>query len=455
MSVPNQTGTPPGPLQRAEQPTHSRESLRRWWVWLLLLCLLAAGAYIFLINPGKTQQLAAKQGPTAAARSVPVVAVPAKTGDIGIYLTGLGSVTPLNTVTVKSRIDGQLMKVLFREGQMVKQGDLLAEIDPRPYQVQLTQAEGQMAHDQALFKNAQVDLKRYRKLFAEDSIAEQQLSTQEALVRQYDGSIKADQGQIDNARLQLLYCRITAPIGGRVGLRQVDPGNMVHASDQNGLVVITQLQPITVVFTIPEDNLPPVLKKLQAGDRLTVEAYDREQKIRLATGYLLTVDNQIDLSTGTIRLKAVFPNDDSSLFPNQFVNVRLLLDVQRGATIVPVSAIQQGTQGAFVYVVQADHTVALRQVKVGPTQGGDVSIDTGITPGELVVVDGVDKLREGSKVELPTKDNDTPGRGTHLRPGATPAAGKNGSAPDRGAQLRPGSTPAAERESNTPGRSPP
>jgi multidrug efflux system membrane fusion protein len=411
--------------QTEGQQTRSRASLRRWWIWLLLLCLLAAGTYLFLTRPGETQQRAVKQRPDAFARSVPVVAVPAKTGDIGIYLTGLGSVTPLNTVTVKSRIDGQLMKVLFKEGQMVKQGELLAEIDPRPYQVQLTQAEGQLAHDQALLKNAQIDLKRYRELFAQDSIAKQQLDTQAALVLQYEGSVKTDQGQIDNARLQLLYCRITAPLGGRVGLRQVDPGNMVHASDQNGLVVITQLHPIAVIFTIPEDSLPPVLKKLRAGERLTVEAYDREQKTRLATGALLTVDNQIDTSTGTVRLKAVFPNDDNSLFPNQFVNVRLLLEVQRGATLVPAAAIQQGTQGAFVYVVQADHTVTLRQVKLGPVQGGDASITAGLTPSELVVVDGVDKLREGSKVELPMQDSDTPGRGTRLRPGAGPATGRD------------------------------
>jgi len=274
--------------------------------------------------------------------------------------------------------------------------------------VQLTQAEGQMARDQALLKNAQLDLQRYRVLVAQDSIAKQQLDTQESLVRQYEGSIKVDQGQIDSAKLQLIYCHITAPISGRLGLRLVDPGNIVHATDANGLVVITQLQPIAVVFAIPEDSLPQVLAELKAGARLPVEAYDREGRQKLAVGSLLTVDNQIDPSTGTVRLKAVFPNEDNGLFPNQFVNAHLLLDVKRGATVVPTAAIQRSPQSAFVYVVKADQTVAMRPVTIGVSQGDETSINAGLVPGDLVVTNGVERLREGARVELQAGGDNSP-----------------------------------------------
>ncbi|MFI4922499.1 MAG: MdtA/MuxA family multidrug efflux RND transporter periplasmic adaptor subunit [Burkholderiales bacterium] len=372
---------------------------RRWWIGLLLLCLLGGGAYLLLAKLGDAQPPAHKRGSDSSDKALPVVVATARQSDVDVYLAGLGTVTPLNTVTVKSRVDGELNKIAFKEGQFVHAGELLAEIDPRPYQVQLTQVEGQMARDQALLKNAQLDRERYRTLFEQDSVAKQLLDTQEALVRQYEGAVKTDQGQIDNAKLQLVYTRITAPISGRVGLRQVDPGNIIHASDQNGLVVITQLQPITVIFTIPEDNVPSVMKKLQAGEKLAVDAYDRENKVKLASGILLTVDNQIDPTTGTVKLKAQFSNDDYSLFPNQFVNVRMLVNIKKGATVINSAAIQRGAQGTFVYVMKPDQTVTVRQIKTGPAQGDAIAIDTGIAPGELVVVDGTDKLREGAKVE--------------------------------------------------------
>jgi membrane fusion protein, multidrug efflux system len=374
---------------------------------VLVAAILAVAAWLWL-RPASSQapagdvaQRGAKGGSGGgASRPMAVVAAPARTEDVDIYLSGLGSVTPIATVTVKSRIDGQLMKVSFREGQVVRAGDVLAEIDPRPYQAALAQAEGTLARDAALLKNAMVDLDRYRTLFKQDSVAEQQLATQEALVRQYEGTVKVDQAAIDMAKLNVSYCRITAPISGRLGLRQVDPGNIVHASDQNGVVVITQLQPIGVLFTIPEDNVPTVMKRLQSGEKLPVDAWDRANSKKLASGTLMTVDNQIDPSTGTVRLKAQFPNQDYGLFPNQFVNARMLVDVRRGATVVPSAAVQRGSRGTFVYVVNADNTVSVRTVKVGPSQGDDIAIDDGVKPGEVVVTDGADKLREGAAVDV-------------------------------------------------------
>jgi multidrug efflux system membrane fusion protein len=393
--------------KKIDRPKRTRAVglVRRGWIVLLAVCLIAIGAYVFFI---KMQSRAANQGQPSVPRMMPVVAVAAKKTDLNVYITGLGSATPLNTVTVRTRVDGQLMEVLYREGQIVRNGDLLATIDPRPFEVQLTQAEGQMARDLALLKNAQLDLQRYRVLWDQDSIPKQQLDTQEALVRQFEGVVKADQGQIDSAKLQLIYCRITSPISGRIGLRLVDPGNIVHASDSNGLVVITQLQPITVIFPIPEDNLPQVLTKIKTGERLPVEAYDREMRQRLTLGSLLTVDNQIDPTTGTVRLKAIFPNEKNELFPNQFVNVRLLVNVRRGVTIVPASAIQRGPQGPFVYMVKADQTATVRPITVGEIQGGDAAIKSGLSPGELVVVDGADRLREGTRVELRDQSSGTP-----------------------------------------------
>ena len=374
---------------------------RPWLIALGVIVLLGVGAYVVRVQSGHAQsKTSSPAGQAGRLAPVPVVATAARASDMAVYLTGLGSVTPLNTVTVHTRVDGELIKVPFQEGQHVNAGDLLAEIDPRPFQVQLTQAQGQLARDEALLRNARVDLERYRTLVAQDSIPTQQLDTQAELVHQFEGVVETDHGQIDNVKLQLIYCRITAPLSGRLGLRLVDPGNIVHASDQNGLVVITQLRPIAVVFTIPEDNLPPVLAKLNSSVKLPVEAWDREQKQRLASGTLLTVDNQIDPTTGTVRLKAVFPNTDGRLFPSQFVNAHLRLDVQRGATVVPTAAIQQSAQGTFVYVVKSDHSATVRPVKVGVTEGDNAAIDSGVSPGEMVVVDGADRLREGIQVAL-------------------------------------------------------
>ena len=399
------------------------------WLWLLLLVAAGGLAYYYLMRPGEvaqSPQAAGRRQGFDPSRPMPVVAAPAKTGDIDVYLRGLGSVTPIATVTVRTRVDGQLMKVLFQEGQIVRSGELLAEIDPRAYEAQLAQAEGQMARDQALLKNAQIDLERYRVLFGQDSVAKQQLDTQEALVRQYEGTVKVDQAAIDTARLQLSYCRITAPVGGRLGLRQIDPGNIVRAGDANGLVVITQLQPITVVFTIPEDSVRDVMHKLQAKEKLPVEAYDRADKTRLAGGTLLTADNQIDPATGTVKLKAQFANGDYALFPNQFVNTRMLLEVKRGATSIPTAAVQRGSRGTFVYVVKNDETVTVRPITLGPTQGENVAVDAGIEPGERVVVDGADKLREGAKVDTGARDAPAAGNGPRRGGERKGGAGKGG-----------------------------
>jgi membrane fusion protein, multidrug efflux system len=377
---------------------------RHWKIGLLLAALTALAVYFFLINWSSELSRAAQRESNAQALSVPVVATAAKTGDMAVYLTGLGAVTPLSTVTVKSRVDGQLMKVPFQEGQLVHAGDLLAEIDPRPFQVQLTQAEGQMARDQALLKNAQLDLERYQTLYKQDSIAKQQLDTQAALVRQYEGAVRVDQGQIDNAKLQLVYCRITSPISGRVGLRLVDPGNIVHAADANGLVVITQLQPITVIFTIPEDSLPQVQQQIRAGRRLVVDAYDRDMKRKLASGSLLTIDNQIDPTTGTVKLKAIFQNADDVLFPNQFVNARLLVDTRRSVMLVPNAAVQRSPQSAFIYVVKPDNTIEARNVEVQGSEGDQTAISRGLSAGEIVVTDGVDRLQPGMKVVVRVAD---------------------------------------------------
>jgi membrane fusion protein, multidrug efflux system len=426
----------------------------RWLLLLLLICILALGLFTFFIKADKRMQAANQASPPSP--SIPVIAAEVKKADVFVYLNGLGSVLPLHTVTLKSRVDGQLMSVSFKEGQVVRLGDLLITIDSRPFEVQLTQAEANMGRDMAQVQQAEAvlvkdmaqvqqaeanvakdiaqskfaeeEVRRYAYLVEKDLVAKEQYEQMRTNAEALAASIQADKASVENARavlqvdraalenakavvrgsaaavenakIQLSYCRITSPITGRIGLRLVDPGNIVRASDNNGLVVITQLQPITVIFSIPEDNLPLVLGKIKSNERLGVEAFDREQKRKLADGYLLTADNQIDSTTGTVRLKAIFPNEKNELYPNQFVNARLLVDIRREAIVIPAAAIQRGPRGAFVYVVKADQTATVQLVTVGEMQGGEASIKTGLQPGELVVIDGAERLREGSRLQV-------------------------------------------------------
>lgn len=367
------------------------------WIWLSILAIVIVAGYFLLTRLGGALRPSARV--TAAARpGVPVSAAEVKRGDLNRYLTAIGTVTAFNTVTVKTRVDGQIVNIAFKEGQTVHQGDLLVEIDPHPFQAILAQAEGQLAKDQATLRNAKITLERDRSLYQQGVIAAQDFDNQQALVGQSVGAVQSDQANIAAAKVQLAYTKITAPITGRIGLRLVDQGNIVHASDTTGLAVITQLQPIAVDFSIPEDNLPQVIKDMRNGQELPVDAFDRELKARLAIGTLETFDSQIDQSTGTIKLKAVFPNNDMSLFPNQFVNVKLLVNTTRDTLLVPAAAVQRNPQGTFVYVIRPDRTVDVRTVTVGATQGDVVALDSGVMTGDLLVTDGLDKLQAGTKV---------------------------------------------------------
>ncbi|HUK15891.1 MAG TPA: efflux RND transporter periplasmic adaptor subunit [Bryobacteraceae bacterium] len=415
--APPEVGRPnPSAPAPTAPPPRSTPPSKGLWVWLLLLAAAIGAAYYFwpkvsVVFGGNSAgaPAATKSGGGAGGKGgrgmgvIPVVAVKAMRGSIGEYVTGMGNVTPIYTVTVKTRVDGQLMEVRYKEGDLVQKDTPLVEVDPRPYQVQLEQAEGALVRDQALLDNAKVDLDRYEGLLKQNAIPEQQYATQKALVKQDEGVVKADQGQIDSARLNLVYCHITAPISGRIGLRLVDPGNIVHATDTNGLLVITQVQPISVIFPIAEDQIPKFLPRFRSGQSLRVDAWDRDQTHKLGTGTLVTVDNQIDPTTGTVRLRADFPNTNDALFPNQLAYARLLVQEKTGVTLVPTDAIQRSTAtetGTYVYLVKPDSTVTVRNITVGTSEGDESQVLSGLAPGDVVVMTGVDKLNEGSKVNV-------------------------------------------------------
>jgi len=411
----------------------------RWLIWLIVIAVVVAGIWFYHSRNSQTASStaaansssgAAGKGGGAAMPAVPVVVATATKGNLPVFFNGLGNVTAFNTVTVRSRVDGQIVKINFTEGQFVNKGESLVEIDSRPFEVQLEQAKGQLAKDQAQRNDAQVNLERYKLLFQEGVIPKQQLDSQAASVGEFDGAIESDQGQIDNAKLQLVYSRITAPISGRIGLRLVDIGNMVHATDANGLLVITQLQPISVLFSLPQDQLPEVIAKMRSAKALTVEAFDRDNTDKIATGKLLTIDNQIDTTTGTYKLKATFDNSKNELFPNQFVNVHLLVDTKMNVVLVPTTAILRGPQGTYVFSVLPDNTVKVRTITVAEANGNITGIATGIAAGDVVVTDGQDKLQDGSKVDPrppaggapgANRSANTPGSSPFVSPGGGPA----------------------------------
>ena len=406
---------PPPPAPRPGKDPAQPARRKRHWPWILLTIVLLAGI-IYLVERRKTSAPAAPS--KRAVPPVPIDTATAHKGDMGIYVNALGTVTPIYTVAVRTRVDGQLMAVNYVEGQIVKEGDSLADIDPRPYQAQLTQAEGQLARDKALLENAKVDLERYQIAYKSNAIPKQQLDTQVAAVDQYNGTVTYDQGLVDTAKLNLVYAHVVAPITGRIGLRQVDPGNIVHATDTNPLAVITQLQPITVIFNVSEDYLPEIQKQIMGGKDLEIDAYDRTAEKLLAKGKLLTLDNQIDISTGTIRLKGVFNNEDFMLFPNQFVNVRLLVSTQHDTTLVPTAAVQRDSQGSFVYLVQTN-TVTMQPVTAGASDGNFTAVE-GIEPGVVIAADNFNRLQEGAKITL---NKFGPGAGQH--PGGSGNAHKS------------------------------
>ncbi|NWL76836.1 multidrug transporter subunit MdtA [Pseudomonas taiwanensis] len=408
-----------------EKSPNSR-SLRNWLV--IAVALLALLVLIWWLWPEAASKPGHQNGRGGAGRPgfgafsgpVPVRVATITQGDFPVYLKALGTVTALNTVNVRGRVDGELVKLQFEEGQQVKAGDLLAVIDPRPYQVALQQAEGTLAQNRAQLKNAEIDLARYKGLYAEDSIAKQTLDTQEALVAQYRGTIKTDEAAVASARLNLGFTQVRAPISGRLGLRQVDLGNLVSSGDTTPLVVITQTKPISVAFTLPEGQLPEVVSRFRAGQPLVVEAWDRGDKVKQAEGVLQSLDNQIDTTTGTLKLKARFANDDETLFPNQFVNVRLRAELLPQAVLIPTAAVQFGSQGTFAYVMDGEKKVKVRKLETGPDDGVRTVVKSGLKPGERVVLEGTDRLRDGSDVEVVHDADEVPAQPTEQLQGAKP-----------------------------------
>jgi multidrug efflux system membrane fusion protein len=374
------------------------------WIWALAIVILVGAVTYYYLN--KSKQRASSAQADAAPRAVPVSTAAVRKGDIGIYINALGTVTPVYTDTITSRVQGEIVNVYYREGQLVHKGDPLLDIDSRPYQAQLTQVEGQLAHDQALLNEAKIDLSRYQSAFSQNAIAKQQVDDQEQTVFQYEGTVKNDEGQVENAKVNLVYCHITSPIEGRVGLRLVDPGNIVQANSATALVVVTQLQPITVIFSVAEDYLPQIQQQLRKGQRMVVDAFDRDQQKKIASGALLTLDNQIDPTTGTLKLKAIFQNGDGSLFANQFVNARLLVDTTHDAILIPTAAIQRNAQGAFVYLIKPDQTASISNITVGTTDGDTAAVQ-GLQPGQTIAVKGFEKLQDGVKVAVQSKPSST------------------------------------------------
>ncbi|HEX4379042.1 MAG TPA: MdtA/MuxA family multidrug efflux RND transporter periplasmic adaptor subunit [Candidatus Acidoferrum sp.] len=451
------TELPESLVHPADFDREPRQSGGRAWIWILALVVVLGATYWYFHSEKGGAAVAALGGAAGGHggrpggpgegnpdQVVPVVVSTATRGDLPVFFNGLGTVTAYNTVTIRSRVDGQIVKINFTEGQMVREGESLVEIDPRPYQVQLEQAEGQLAKDQAQLRDVQVDYDRYQQLFKAGVIPKQQVDTQQAQVGQFMGSIKADQASIDNAKLQITYSHVTAPISGRVGLRLVDIGNIVHATDTTGLLVITQLQPIAVIFSLPQDQLSQVMGKMHGAGPLPVDAYDRDDTTKIATGRLLTIDNQIDTTTGTYKLKAVFNNDKDTLFPNQFVNIHLLVDTKHNVTIVPATAIARGPQGTYVYLTQKDSRVKIQPVTVTLNSGNSVAIGKGLRAGDTVVIDGQDKLQDGSRIDARTAS----GAPVNLDAQATGNSDSSSSSPAEGGstEQQPSKSQAAHKD---------